>query len=131
MTDKRLLLFINDFSDYNDDKIIFLIPDVYESKATLGFIMTKLIKDQINHRDHITNKTHFFYISNEDVQTGLYNGEILDTTLYPLNGIYKVYRILADTDGNLYLQWARNINADAYIPPYECAEDILTEINNS
>lgn len=131
MTDNSLLICIDDFNDYNDDKIIFLIPDVNESKATLGFIMAKLIKDQISHRDRIINKTHFFYISNEDVQTGLYNGEILDTTLYPLNGIYKVYRILADIDGNLYMQWARNINADAYVPPYEGAEDILTEIDNS
>jgi hypothetical protein len=30
MIDKSLLIFIDDFSDYNDDKIIFLIPDVTE-----------------------------------------------------------------------------------------------------
>jgi len=128
---KELLMPIEDFSDYNDARIIFLIPNITESKVTLGFIMTQLIKDQINHRDRITNKTQFFYISNEDIDTGLYNGEILDSVLYPLEGMYDIYRILADIDGKLYLQWARDINADAYIPPYECAEDILTEIDNS
>lgn len=116
---KELLIPIEDFSDYNDARVIFLIPNITESKVTLGLLMSQLIKDQINHRDRITNRTQFFYISNEDVETGLYNGEILDTVLYPLEGIYDVYRILADINGNLYLQWARDINASAYVPPYE------------
>jgi hypothetical protein len=116
---KELLIPIEDFSDYNDVRAIFLIPNITESKVTLGFLMTQLIKDQINHRDRITNRTQFFYISNEDIDTGLYNGEILDTVLYSLDGVYDVYRILADTNGNLYLQWARDINADAYVPPYQ------------
>ena len=130
---KELLLPVKDFSDYNDNRIIFLIPDATESKVALGFIMSQLIKDQINHRDRITNKTHFFYISNEDIDTGLYNGEILDTVLYPLEGKYDIYRILVDIDGKLYLQWARDINASAYVPPYEndqipFADDIYHDI---
>ena len=101
---KELLIPIEDFSDYNDARVIFLIPNITESKVTLGFLITQLIKDRINHRDRITNRTQFFYISNEDIDTGLYNGEILDTVLYSLDGVYYVYRILADTNGNLYLQ---------------------------
>lgn len=116
---KYLLQWIEDFSDYNDDHIIFLIPDTDESEITHGFIKAKLIRDRINHRDRITNKTHFFYISNEDIETGFSSGETLDTIAYTLNGIYQVYRILADEEGNLYMQWCRDINTDEYIPPYE------------
>lgn len=119
---KELLIPIEDFIDYNDARVIFLIPNITESKVTLGFLMAQLIKDQINHLSRITNRTQFFYISNADIDTGLYNGEILDTVLYSLDGVYDVYRILADINGNLYLQWVRDINADAYVPPYEMGD---------
>lgn len=116
---KGLLFRLEDFSDYNDLHYIFMLPTVQESSLTRQNVFEKLTKDRIGHLYEFNNKVSFFYISNEEFMIGYRDGETLSSILDVVDGTWNVYAILSDLEGQLYLHWRDEYNADAYVPPWK------------